>query len=180
MSTPQTTLAVELDAIARLLKRQLFEQALQRLQGLIQAGIRQELPLVLQRYFSELAMECVELSGQHEAALQYVEQALANYAEKPPESEDARRDRQILMLRKAFLLVKLDRRTELAAHLAETTLMLSTEQRGKLDRLFRQLPRYSPAAQQRIVAEQQEIGLFHLSSMLMQQGASALQAGELS
>lgn len=164
-----------LNLVAEALRRDHPEQALPLLGNLLRSGINQRLPLMVQRFLAELSMECAELAGEHEQVLAYLDEGLARYTDHPPQSPEARKDRLILMLRKGFLLVKLERREDLLQHLQLLKSQLSPGQRVKLRRTLDAFPRYASSASNRLLAEQRELGLFGLSEQVRQRGGMALQ-----
>lgn len=172
MSKPtKITLFDSLQAVSMQLKNGKFAEAISLLQGILQTGMQQKLPLMLQRYLAELSMECLELSGDCENTLSYVEQALKNYQDNPPNSPEAQKDQHILMLRKSYLLIKLDQADALNSHIDIFKQQLSAAQDKKLQNTFSRMRRFSSAAMQSIVMEQRNLGLFHLSEQLKKQGA---------
>ncbi|WP_412971353.1 hypothetical protein [Glaciecola sp. MF2-115] len=160
-----------LEEVAKKLRYSRFDEAIKLLQILMRASMQQNLALVLQRYLAELSVECIELSGDNKTAMQYVEQALSNYEGKELQSPEAKKDRIILMLKKAYLLIKLDEKEQLHEHLAILNQHLIDKKTRKIQAMLQRMQYLNSAAEQSILAEQRQLGLFQLSEQLKKQGA---------
>ncbi len=106
---PKVKLDAVLQDVGKNLKLQKYEIALLTLQKLLQAGMVQQFPLLLQRYISELVFECLEQAGEDQAALEYCERAIAEYegqGEATAFSQAIENDLAVLKFRRICLLVK--------------------------------------------------------------------------
>ena len=177
MQTANITLEQSLEQIAILLRKRQYEQALENCHQLSQAAMRQQLQLILQRYLAELCMECLELSGQLDTALQFCEHSLDQYSEtKTRSSAAAQKDYISLSLRKICLLIKLNNHN-VARQFSQIFLhSLTREQQERLRIIINRLHRYPSAAQAQLIKEQRQIGLFHLSDNLIKEGANILRS----
>lgn len=160
-----------LEEVAKKLRYARFDEAIKLLQILMRASMQQNLALVLQRYLAELSVECIELSGDNKTAMQYVEQALSHYEGKDLQSPEAKKDRIILMLKKAYLLIKLDEKEHLNQHLEHLKQHLIDKNTRKIQAMLQRMQYLNSAAEQSILAEQRQLGLFQLSEQLKKQGA---------
>lgn len=173
--TPQSNrFAYMLDQVASLLKRQQYETALETLHVLSQAAMRQNLQLILQRYLAELSMECLELCGQLNTALDICEHSLKQYDTAcDPLSAEAKKDRITLELRKLCLLIKLDQRNDASEQSKHILSLCSLQQQISLQPIVTRLTRFSGASHLHLTKEQKHLGLFHLSEKLIKEGAQA-------
>ena len=163
-----------LEEIASLLKRRQYEPAVQAIHVLSQAAMRQNIQLILQRYLAELSMECLELCGQLNTALDICEHSLEQYAEAADSlSTEAKKDQITLEMRKLCLLVKLDMRDQLVAQNKHLISLCTAQQQATLQPILNRINRYSSASSGRLTQEQQGLGLFHLSDRLVREGAKA-------
>jgi hypothetical protein len=170
--TYQVGLHEVLDEVSRSIRYSRFEEAVKLLQVIMRASAQQKLDLVLQRYLAELSIECIELSGDSQTTFRYVEQALAQYEGQTLTSTEAKKDKLILLLRKAYLLIKLNEGEQLREHLDMLTQHLKDHKSKKVKSMLRRMHYLNSAAEQTILAEQRQLGLFQLTDQLKKQGAS--------
>lgn len=174
MDAKPYTFAKALEEIASLLKRRQYEPAVQAIHVLSQAAMRQNIQLILQRYLAELSMECLELCGQLNTALDICEHSLAQYTDAPDElSAEAQKDLIALEMRKLCLLIKLDMRNQLSTQNKHLLSLCNAQQQTSLQPVINRINRYSSASSGRLTQEQQSLGLFHLSDQLVREGAKA-------
>lgn len=175
MQPQKVSFSDTLDGIGLLLRRQQYKEALEQTHQLSQMAMQQQLQLILQRFLAELCMECLELSGNFETALQFCEYSLEQYQEhNGVQSTEAQKDRLTLELRKLCLLIKLDRRSEAFTHSKTMLAHANDQQKHNLHPIINRINRYSSGAVEMLTAEQKKIGLFHFSDILATHGAKAI------
>ncbi len=169
---PKVKLDIVLQGVGKNLRQQKYEMALLTLQKLLQAGMVQQFPLLLQRYISELVFECLEQAGEDEAALEYCDKAIAEYGNKEEKallSEAIENDLAVLKFRRICLLVKLDQHEQARAAVAEY-MQHSPHDKNRYNKTFTRILKYSKATKNQLLREQKQMGSFQLSQQLIVSG----------
>ncbi|WP_417225358.1 hypothetical protein [Amphritea sp.] len=172
-SIPKIKLEVVLQEVGKKLRRQQYDAALLTLQKLLQAGMAQQFPLMLQRYISELVFECLEQAGEDEAALDYCQRAIAEYegqAEVTAMSEAVQNDLAVLKFRRICLLVKLDQHQQARDEVAEYQQLSAVADTTRYSKAFTRILKYSKATKNQLLKEQKRMGSFQLSQQLIVSG----------
>lgn len=169
-SLPKIKLDVVLQEVGQKLRRQQYDAALLTLQKLLQAGMAQQFPSMLQRYISELVFECLEQAGEDEAALDYCQRAIAEYgqAETTKMSDVVQKDLAVLKFRRICLLVKLDQHAQ--ARDAVTEYQQGCADTTGYSKVFTRILKYSKATKNQLLNEQKRMGSFQLSQQLIVSG----------
>nr|WP_320135379.1 hypothetical protein [uncultured Amphritea sp.] len=167
---PKIKLEVVLQDVGKQLRQQKYEAALLTLQKLLQAGMAQEFPLMLQRYISELVFECLEQAGEEKAALDYCERAIAEYESQTlPVSVAVENDLAVLKFRRICLLVKLDQHL-LAREAVSEYQQSRVQDKSRYTKAFTRILKYSKATKNQLLKEQKQMGSFQLSQQLIVSG----------
>ncbi len=168
---PKVKLEAVLKNVGRDLRQQKYDRALLVLQKLLQAGMVQQFPLVLQRYISELVFECLEQAGEDEAALEYCERAIEEYKDhQGTASPAAINDLDGLQFRRICLLVKLDLHQQAKIAVDEYLQRSSLQDNTRFNKVFTRILKYSKATKQQLLREQKQLGSFQLSQQLIVSG----------
>lgn len=167
---PKIKLDVVLQKVGKQLRQQKYETALLTLQQLLQAGMVQKFPLMLQRYISELVFECLEQAGEEQAALDYCERAIAEYEtqiDRPQVSDAVANDLAVLKFRRICLLVKLDQHQQAREAVTEYHQKSISQDQNRYDKAFTRILKYSKATKNQLLKEQKRMGSFQLSQQLI-------------
>lgn len=167
---PKVKLDAVLQDVGKNLKLQKYEIALLTLQKLLQAGMVQQFPLLLQRYISELVFECLEQAGEDQAALEYCERAIAEYegqGEASAFSQAIENDLAVLKFRRICLLVKLDQHDLARAGVLEYQQRNPLQDSIRYNKVFERVLKYSKATKNQLLREQKQMGSFQLSQQLI-------------
>ncbi|WP_428034536.1 hypothetical protein [Amphritea sp.] len=168
---PRVKLDAVLEQVGKSLRQQKYEAALLVLQKLLQAGMAQQFPLLLQRYISELVFECLELAGEDQAALEYCERAIAEYEEtRDCASAAVANDLALLRFRRICLLVKLDQHLQARNAVDAFQHTRSLQDKIRYHKLFTRILKYSKATKNQLLREQKQMGSFQLSQQLIVSG----------
>jgi len=170
---PKIKLDEVLQYVGKSLRQQRFETALLALQKLLQAGMAQQFPAMLQRYIAELVFECLEQAGEDEAALEYCQRAIAEYESQINTSQASHaveNDLAMLKFRRICLLVKLDQHEE--ARRAVKDYQHSSSPQGEMstEKVFTRILKYSKATRNQLLREQKRMGSFQLTQQLIVSG----------
>lgn len=170
-AVPQLKLDVVLEEVSKSLRQQKYETALLILQKLLQAGMTQQFPLLLQRYISELMFECLEQAGEDQAALEYCERAIAEYEKQGDSvSQAVVNDLAVLRFRRICLLVKLDQHQQARNAVTQYQQSSPVQDKIRYHKVFTRILKYSKATKSQLLREQKQMGSFQLSQQLMVSG----------
>ncbi|WP_299204415.1 hypothetical protein [uncultured Amphritea sp.] len=168
---PKLKLDVVLAEVGKSLRQQKYETALLMLQKLLQAGMVQQFPLLLQRYISELVFECLEQAGEDQAALEYCERAIAEYETLGDSASEAvANDLALLRFRRICLLIKLDQHQQARDAVTQYQHSCSLQDKIRYNKVFARILKYSKATRNQLLREQKQMGSFQLSQQLIVSG----------